>query len=681
MNLVTDRRRNTPRRVFRDRREAGRVLAGLLDAYRADKDVLVLGLARGGIPVAWEVAAAIGAPLDAFVVRKLGAPGHEEFAVGAMASGGRVVVNDDMLRALRVTPQQLRDIADREGRELARREAAYRCGRAPAEITGKTVILVDDGLATGSSMLAAVQALREAEPARIVIAVPAAPESTCREFAGLVDDVVCASMPTPFRAVGESFWDFTQVTDDEVRTLLTTPTTGRAVPRAAVGPSPAELLSHAVIDAPAGVPPKEALEELIGDARIVLIGESSHGTHEFYAARAQITRWLIEQKGFDGVAAEADWPDAYRVNRYVRGLGSDTSADAALAGFERFPAWMWRNTVVRDFVDWLHMHNQRRRAGGHKQAGFYGLDLYSLHRSMKEVIDYLENVDPVAAERARRRYGCFDHASADDGQAYGYAAAFGAGPSCETQVIEQLVEMQRNGLQYARRDGLLAEDEAFYAQMNARTVRDAEAYYRAMFSGRVTSWNMRDQHMAHTLRALLAHLDRDAGGRPSRIVVWAHNSHVGDARATEVSGDGQLTLGQLVREQYGDESRLIGLTTYGGTVTAASSWGGIAERRTVRPALNGSIEELLHHTGSPAFLVSCALSRDAEQPLGAVRLGRAIGVIYAPETERQSHYYHVRPADQFDAIIHIDRTRALEPLEVNSRWVAGETPETYPSGL
>ena len=681
MTLATDGRRHSPRRVFRDRREAGRVLAGLLDAYRGDPDVLVLGLARGGIPVAWEVAAAIGAPLDAFVVRKLGAPGHEEFAVGALASGGRVVVNDDMLRALRVTPQQLRDIAEREGRELVRREAAYRGGRGPAEIAGKTVILVDDGLATGASMLAAVQALREREPARIVIAVPAAPESTCREFAGLVDDMVCASMPTPFRAVGESFWDFAQVTDDEVRALLATPTTGTAVRPAATGPSAAELLGHAVIDAPAGVPPTEALEELIGDARIVLIGESSHGTHEFYEARAAITRWLIEEKGFDGVAAEADWPDAYRVNRYVRGLGEDTSADAALTGFQRFPAWMWRNTVVRDFVEWLHAHNRRSRAGDSKQTGFYGLDLYSLHRSMKEVIDYLQNVDPVAAERARHRYGCFDHASADDGQAYGYAAAFGAGPSCEGQVIEQLVEMQRNGLQYARRDGLLAEDEAFYAQMNAQTVRDAEAYYRAMFGGRVTSWNMRDQHMAHTLRALLAHLDRDSGGRPSRIVVWAHNSHVGDARATEVSGDDQLTLGQLVREQYGDDCRLIGLTTYGGTVTAASSWGGIAERKTVRPALHGSIEELLHHTGSPAFLVSCALSRDAEQPLGAVRLGRAIGVIYLPETERQSHYYHVRPADQFDAIIHIDRTRALEPLEVTSRWVAGQTPETYPSGL
>lgn len=679
MTQVPHRARREPRRVFRDRREAGRVLAGLLGAYRDRADVVVLGLARGGIPVAWEVADALGAPLDAFVVRKLGAPGHEEFAVGALASGGRVVVNDDILRALRVTPQQLRDIAEREGRELIRREAAYRDGRPPVNVAGKTVILVDDGLATGSSMLAAVQALRESEPAHIVIAVPAAPESSCREFAGLVDDVVVASMPTPFLAVGESFWDFSQVSDQEVRDLLSTPTTGATVSTVTSGP--ARTIDRTAVDAPDGVPPSAELDRVIGDARVVLIGESSHGTHEFYEARARITKWLIEEKGFCAVAAEADWPDAYRANRYVRGLGDDRTADEALSGFERFPAWMWRNVVVRDFVDWLREHNGRRRESDRRQTGFYGLDLYSLHRSMQEVISYLDKVDPVAAARARDRYACFDHTSADDGQAYGFAAAFGAGLSCERQAIEQLVEIQRNAVEYARRDGLLAEDELFYVQQNAQTVRDAEVYYRAMFSGRVTSWNLRDRHMAQTLQALLAHLDRHPGTEPARIVVWAHNSHVGDARATEVGSDGQLTLGQLARQHYGDAVRLIGFSTYDGTVTAASEWGGIAERKVVRPALNGSMEELFHETGRPAFLVSPMIDPDAGEPLGDVRLARAIGVIYLPATERQSHYYHVRPADQYDAIIHIERTRALEPLEVNSRWVAGETPETYPTGL
>jgi erythromycin esterase-like protein/predicted phosphoribosyltransferase len=671
-------RRQQPRRVFKDRREAGQVLAGMLSAYRGRPDVVVLGLARGGLPVAFEVARALGAPLDAFIVRKLGAPGHEEFAVGALASGGRVVVNDDVLRGLRVTPQQLREIAEREARELARREEAYRGDRPPLDVTGKTVILVDDGLATGSSMMAAVQALDESHPAGIVIAVPAAPESTCREFAAIVDDVVCASMPTPFLAVGESFWDFTQVSDAEVRDLLTTPTTGTPLPTV---PGPAEALAHAAIDAPGGVPPVDVLDDLIGDARVVLIGESSHGTHEFYEARAEITKWLIKHKGFNAVAAEADWPDAYRVNRYVRGLGEDSSAEEALRGFQRFPAWMWRNTVVSDFVDWLRWHNGRCAAEGRRQTGFYGLDLYSLHRSMQEVVGYLDTVDPAAAARARARYACFDHSAGDDGQAYGYAAAFGAGQSCEREALEQLVELQRNSVNYLRHDGELAEDELFYAQQNAVTVRNAEAYYRGMFAGRVTSWNMRDKHMAATLGALLDHLDRAGGPEPTRIVVWAHNSHVGDARATEVSADGQLTIGQLAREHYGQSCRLIGFSTYDGTVTAASSWGGIAERKTVRPALPGSVEELLHETGKPAFFVPTHDGSPAAAALEVVRLARAIGVIYLPRTERQSHYFHVRPSDQFDAMIHVDSTRALEPLEPTSEWVAGQNPETYPTGL
>jgi predicted phosphoribosyltransferase len=326
MTRAAEATRRSPRRVFRDRGEAGRVLANLLSAYRGRPDVIVLGLARGGVPVAWEVAAALHVPLDAFIVRKLGAPGHEEFAVGALASGGRVVINDDMVRGMRITPQQLRDIAAREGRELARRDAAYRGGRPPLDVAGKTVILVDDGLATGASMFAAVQALREAEPAEIVVAVPAAPESTCREFAGLVDDVVCASMSTPFLAVGESFWDFRQVTDDEVRQLLTTPTT--AVPiRSPAAPTAAEAVAAVAIGAPAGIPPRETLEQLIGDARIVLIGESSHGTHEFYEARAEITKWLIQEKGFCAVAGALEPSEP--TSRWIAGETPETTRVAS----------------------------------------------------------------------------------------------------------------------------------------------------------------------------------------------------------------------------------------------------------------------------------------------------------------------------------------------------------------
>src|SRR5438874_10418697 len=355
----------------------------------------------------------------------------------------------------------------------------------------------------------------------------------------------------------------------------------------------------------------DPLMNLIGDARFVLLGEASHGTHEFYRMRAEITQRLISEKGFMAVAVEADWPDAYRVNRYVRGVSDDATANEALVDFRRFPTWMWRNADVLDFVGWLRDHNE---AGGDDgKVGFYGMDLYSLHASMRAVLRYLDRVDPEAADRARARYACFDHFG-EDPQAYGYAAAFGAGESCEREVIEQLVDLQEHAVDRARRDGLLAEDELFYAEQNARTVKAAEEYYRTMFGGRVSSWNLRDRHMTDTLDALSVHLSRQAG-RQARIVVWAHNSHLGDARATEMASLGEYNVGQLVRERHTGHCRLLGFTTSTGTVTAADDWGGRAERKRVRPALPGSVEELLHQVGTKEFVV-----RFAEAPQAAAAL-------------------------------------------------------------
>jgi erythromycin esterase-like protein/orotate phosphoribosyltransferase len=659
--------------LFRDRHEAGRALAGLLEHYRGRDDVIVLGLPRGGVPVAYEVATALGAPLDVFLVRKLGVPGHEELAMGAIASGGVVVLNDDVVRDMGITPEVLRGVAEREAQELQRRERAYRGDRPMPQIAGKVVVLVDDGLATGSSMRAAIQALRTLGPARIVVAVPAAPESTCRELAAEVDEVICATTPSPFFAVGASYYNFTQTTDDEVRDLLQAASVAR--PRREVWQGPSEVVAIrselTALDGDAG----DALVDFLGDAQFVLLGEASHGTHEFYAERARITRRLIEEKGFDAVAVEADWPDAYQVNRFGRALGADATAEEALRGFQRFPTWMWRNAVVLDFVGWLREHNdvageQRRK------AGFYGLDLYSLYRSIQEVISYLEQVDPEAAERARARYSCFDHVG-EDPQAYGHGAAFGAGESCEREAIEQLVDLRRHALAYAQRDGLLAEDELFYAEQNARTVKAAEEYYRTMFGGRVSSWNLRDRHMTDTLDALSVHLSRQRG-RQARIVVWAHNSHLGDAGATEMASLGEYNVGQLVRERHAGQCRLLGFTTSTGTVTAADDWGGRAERKRVRPALPGSVEELFHQVGTKQFLLRFPDAPQAAAALSSARLERAIGVIYRPDTERQSHYFRARLADQFDAVIHIDETRAVEPLERTAAWDRGEVPETYP---
>jgi erythromycin esterase-like protein len=419
----------------------------------------------------------------------------------------------------------------------------------------------------------------------------------------------------------------------------------------------------------------DGLLQLVGDRRVVLIGESTHGTHEFYRERARITRRLIDECGFNAVAAEADWPDAYRVNRYVMGLSSDQDAATALLDFKRFPAWMWRNQDVVRFVEWLRVRNASQRHPA-RRARFYGLDLYSLRASIEAVITYLDRIDPEEARRARERYSCFDHVGSD-GQAYGYALAHLGAIPCENEVVAQLVELRRRAESYLRRDGWIAEDELLYAEQNARVVRDAEEYYQQMYRAEVSSWNLRDRHMAATLDSLLEHLERQFGH--AKIVVWEHNSHVGDARATGMGARGELNVGQLARQRYGSESLLVGATTYDGEVTAASNWGAPAERKRVRPGLPSSYEALLHGVGRRAFWLSTA-DEHAAGVLRPPRLERAIGVIYRPETERQSHYFDAVMSKQFDAVVHYDRTHALEPLERTPHWDRGEPPETYPTG-
>ena len=324
-----------------------------------------------------------------------------------------------------------------------------------------------------------------------------------------------------------------------------------------------------------------------------------------------------------------------------------------------------------DFIAWLRGHNAR--AG--RAVGFYGLDLYSLFASMQAVLAYLAKVDPEAARRARSRYSCFDHFR-EDSQAYGYAASFGMKRDCEDEAVRQLVDMRRRPAEHTARDGGVEADELFAAEQNARLVKNAEEYYRTMFTGRVPSWNLRDTHMAETLDALSEHLARRG---EAKIVVWAHNSHLGDARATEMGSSGELNLGQLVRERHPGECYLVGFSTFNGSVTAADDWDSPARVKQVRPGLPGSYEALFHSTGSPRFMVmlrGAGLPAEVQGP----RLQRAIGVIYRPETERLSHYFEARLVEQFDAMIHIDETQALRALEPEGA-VTEEPPETFPTGM
>ena len=408
------------------------------------------------------------------------------------------------------------------------------------------------------------------------------------------------------------------------------------------------------------------LFDRFADARVVLLGEASHGTSEFYRARDAISRRLVAAHGFTIVAVEADWPDARTIDRHVRHTATRRPEEPA---FQRFPSWMWRNTDVDRFVGWLHAHNRALPVA--RQAGFYGLDLYSMNTSIQAVIEYLDSVDPDAAAVARRRYGCLMPWSKEPAE-YGHMAVTAGYAVCENAVTTMLRMLLSKRLDYAARDG----DDFFDAEQNARLVRDAEAYYRAMYYGAAESWNLRDTHMFRTLQHLL-----DAGGPHSRAVVWAHNSHIGDARHTEMGQlRGELNIGQLCREQFGEQAALIGFGTETGTVAAASNWDEPMEVMRVNPSLPGSVERLYHEAGVPRCLSDLRAGKHPElrERLSATQLERFIGVIYRPHTERWSHYTDAELSKQFDAYVWFEQTHAVTPLTAeHGRGV----PDTWPFGL
>ena len=380
------------------------------------------------------------------------------------------------------------------------------------------------------------------------------------------------------------------------------------------------------------------------DARLMLLGEASHGTSEFYRARATITRRLIEQHGFTIVALEADWPDAAHLDRFIR---HRPRRDGEEAAFERFPTWMWRNLEFDQFVRWLRIHNSEVAAGS--MTGVYGLDLYNLHGSMRAVIAFLEEKDPALAEEARQRYSCLAPFSRDPAR-YGAMALSAGYAFCAdgaVAMLQDLLEQQCLGGDC---------DEWLDAAANARLVRNAERYYRSMFHGAEESWNLRDTHMFETLCQLL-----DAKGPNAKAVVWAHNSHIGDARATAMGRTrGELNIGQLAKRKFGDQARLIGFGTDTGTVAAADDWDAPMKVKQVRPSMEGSQERLCHDTGLERFLLD--LREPAPEPLMEERLERFIGVIYRPETERWSHYSEAVLPEQFDGWVWFDETRAVTPL-------------------
>jgi len=400
-----------------------------------------------------------------------------------------------------------------------------------------------------------------------------------------------------------------------------------------------------------------------------MIGEATHGTHEFYKIRADITKKLIQEKGFSMVTVEGDWPDVYRINRYVCGKSQDKNAREALGDFTRFPRWMWRNTVIEEFVEWLRNYNDKFELK--EKVRFYGLDLYSIFRSADEVIKYLEKVDPKGAEVAKQRYGTLNRYRGKEHR-YAEEVSLQLAPSREKEVISILTSLMTKGSEYlAGYGGYIDGDELFYAQQNARLVKDAEEYYRNSYAGGSTTWNIRDKHMFETLEALMAYHD-EKHARGGKSVVWAHNSHLGDASATEYAREtGEINIGQLVRNKIGkNDSFNIGFTTYTGTVTAATYWGGPAQKFDLTPAFEDSYEALFHHAIPKDWSLILRSNskelfpdKDIVGLLSATRTERMVGVQYVKRSERQSHYVPSNLPNQFDSVIHVDVTSAIQPLD------------------
>ena len=410
-----------------------------------------------------------------------------------------------------------------------------------------------------------------------------------------------------------------------------------------------------------------AVFDRFGTARVVLLGEATHGTAEFYLARAAITRRLIEEHGFNIVAVEADWPDAARIDAYVRHFEPRPNREQA---FARFPQWMWRNTQFAEFVDWLRAHN--RDVNQKQRVAFRGLDIYSLNASITAVLEYLDHRDPARAAEARERYACLT--PWQEPASYGHRAMFGE-DNCEQEVVAQLRELLARRLVYLQEDG----EEFFNAAQNARVVRSAEQYYRMMYRSSVESWNLRDRHMFDTLQMLLKEGTRERGGPEPKAVVWAHNSHIGNAAATAMGWQGEFNIGELCRKAYGDDSVLIGFGTDRGTVAAASDWDAPMEVKNVRPARHDSYEHAFREAGISSSLTDWRSSDSLlSQDLSDSLLERAIGVIYRPETELQSHYFECVLSEQFDAWIWFEETTAVTPLPAGH---GAGAPETYPFGV
>jgi len=635
--------------IFQDRKHAGRLLAEALKHYK-NEDAIIFALPRGGVPVAAEVSASLKLPLDVLIVRKIGAAFQAELAAGAICEDEDPVWNQSVLSQIGLNTEDLAPTLRAEKEKIKKQRELFRNDLKVSKCQHKTVFVVEEGLATVFTMLAAIKYLKKKGAAKIVVAVPVAAEKSARQLKTKVDEVVILEKPADLWAVSQWYDDFSQVSDEDViadlhRNNLNKTDMALEISRSLFKfKKPADL--HALADA-------------VKDKRVVMLGEATHGTNEFYQIRAELSKLLIENHGFSFIAVEGDWPDADRLHRYIT-KGEGPSAREVLKRNHRWPTWMWANEEVAKLAEWMKGKN----------AGFYGLDVYSLFQSMDEVVRYLKAKEPELAEEIKKRYACFEPFETDEISYARSLIKFPAG--CKSEVLLNLQKILDLRVKKITED----DDRLFSAQQNARTAANAEAFYRAMIGPEDNSWNVRDTHMMDTLDRLL-----ERHGEGAKAIVWAHNTHIGDYRATDMADAGYVNLGGLARQSYGKENvALVGFGTYEGKVLASHSWGGVEEIMTVPPAVENSYEYQFHRAAVQSGCSQYFMIFNQEHPQFVKRMGhRAIGVVYEPSREKRSNYVPTELSKRYDAFVFVDLTHALHSLHVP--YLKGDFPETWPTGM
>lgn len=661
------------RALLKDRRQAGVKLAEKISLSDEEKKQTVLiALPRGGVEVATEIAKALNLPLDVLIVRKVGHPLYSEYGIGAVTEDDFSWLDEEALGVEKIPQATLDELFQQAKNEVARRKSQYRQDRPLIEIENKIVIIVDDGLATGVTARLAARYLRFRDAKKVILAVPVCvgkADHLKHEF----DQVVCLSESSQFNSVGQFFRSFEQLTDEEVIAMLNETYKKHPLPSFDVRQFPLEIRPVEQLILKNAVALKTDFDfakiiERIKSAKIVMLGEATHGTREFYEIRRWITQQLVEHHGFNIVAVEGDWPACAAVDQYVRSKTKFDQAYEVLRSFRRWPTWMWANTDMVKWVQWMKEFNSIKSYKN--QVGFYGLDVYSFFDSVDEVLASLQKIDPKMAAEAKQQYACLKPFQRNEKS---YARSLHQRPDgCSKEVVKVLQSLLQLKLERGQAHSL------FDIQQNARIVKNAEHYYSALIHGTEESWNIRDHHMLETLNLLLK-----KHGPYAKAIVWAHNSHVGDHRATDMLDAKHVSLGGLAREEWGaDKVVLIGLGTYRGEVTASRAWDGPIETIVVPPAYEHTYEHLFHHAAMALDSNSLFLWLKDElknSELKKVRGHRAIGVVYNPLHERRWNDVPTSLTERYDGFLFVDQTHALTALK--QKFEAKDIPETWPGGF